>query len=77
MTGTVDPGFNIDDVHRDVLNELLRERGLDAVTAEDRANAWRRWHRLDCWPDFPAGFMRLKSRYVCVSLALVHGYAGN
>jgi 2-haloacid dehalogenase len=42
MTGTVDPGFNIDDVHREVLDELLRERGLDAVAAEDRANVWQR-----------------------------------
>ena len=27
MTGTVDPGFNIDDVHRDVLGELFDEMG--------------------------------------------------
>ena len=71
MTGTVDPAFNIDDVHRDVLDELLRERGLDAVAAEDRANVWRRWHRLACWPDFPAGFARLKSRYACVSFTIL------
>jgi 2-haloacid dehalogenase len=71
ITGTVDPGFDIDDVHRDVLDELLRERGLDAVAAEDRANVWRRWHRLACWPDFPAGFARLKSRYVCVSFTIL------
>jgi 2-haloacid dehalogenase len=71
MTGTVDPGFNIDDVHRDVLDELLRERGLDAIAGEDRTNVWRRWHRLDCWPDFPAGFARLKSRYVCISFTIL------
>ena len=28
MTNTVDPGFNIDDVHRDVLGELFDENGL-------------------------------------------------
>lgn len=71
MTGTVDPGFNIDELHRDVLDELLRERGLDAFSAEDRQHIWRRWHQLDCWPDFPAGFARLRSRYVCVSFTIL------
>ena len=26
---------------------------------------------LDCWPDFPAGFARLKSRYACVSFTIL------
>jgi 2-haloacid dehalogenase len=71
MTGTLNPAFNIDDVHRDVLDELLRERALDAISAEDRDKVWRRWHRLDCWPDFPEGFARLKTRYVCVSFTIL------
>jgi len=71
MTGTLNPAFNIDDVHRDVLDELLRERALDAISAEDRESVCHRWHRLDCWPDFREGFARLKTRYVCVSFTIL------
>jgi 2-haloacid dehalogenase len=71
MTGTLDPPFNIDDVHRDVLDELLRERALDAIPAEDRARVRRCWHRLDCWPDFRDNFARLKARYVCLSFTIL------
>jgi 2-haloacid dehalogenase len=71
MTGTLNPAFNIDDVHRDVLGELLRERGLDAISTEDRERVWHRWHRLDCWPDFQEGFARLKTHYICVSFTIL------
>jgi 2-haloacid dehalogenase len=71
MTGTVDPGFNIDDVHRDVLDELVRERSLGALSAEDRQGIRNRWHELDCWPDFPAAFARLRSKYICVSFTIL------
>ena len=43
MTNTVDPGFNIDDVHRDVLGELFDENGLGG-SAEDRRAIAERWH---------------------------------
>jgi 2-haloacid dehalogenase len=71
MTGTVDSGFNIDDVHRAVLDELIRERGLGGLSAEDRESIWRRWHELDCWPDFPEAFSRLKSCYACISFTIL------
>jgi 2-haloacid dehalogenase len=71
MTGTIDPGFNIDDVHRDVLDELVEIRGLRAFSPEDREGIRRRWHELDCWPDFPAASSRLRSRYVCVSFTIL------
>jgi 2-haloacid dehalogenase len=59
MTGTVDPGFNLDDVHRDVLGELLDENELDGSAADRRAIA-ERWHQLDAWPDFAAALRRLR-----------------
>ena len=71
MTGTLNPAFNINDVHRNVLDELLREYALDTVPAEDRERVWRSWHRLDCWPDFAEGFARLKTRYVCISFTIL------
>src|SRR4029077_10515867 len=62
MLGAVEPSFNIDDVHREVLDELLDEdRGIAFPDAERRAIA-ARWHELDAWPDFAPGLRRLRQR---------------
>ena len=61
MTGLVDPGFNIDDVHRDVLNEVFDANGLGGSPEERRAIA-QNWHRLDAWPDVQRGLHLLKRR---------------
>jgi 2-haloacid dehalogenase len=63
---TVDPGFNIEDVHRDMLGELFDENGLGGSAEERRAIA-ERWHQLDAWPDFAAALRRLRQRRICVS----------
>jgi 2-haloacid dehalogenase len=71
MLGAVEPSFNIDDVHREVLDELLGEdRGIDFPHAERRAIG-ARWHQLDAWPDFVPGLGRLRQRYVCVSFTIL------
>jgi 2-haloacid dehalogenase len=71
MIGAVDPAFNIDDVHREVLVELLGEAGINAFTTEDRRGVARRWHELDAWPDFVPALERLRSRYPCVSFTIL------
>jgi 2-haloacid dehalogenase len=71
MLGQVDPAFNIDDVHRDLLDELLAAAGIAAFTDEDRAAIAARWHSLDAWPDFLPALERLKRRYVCVSFTIL------
>ena len=70
MTGTVDPGFNIDDVHRDVLYDLFEENGLGG-SAEDRRVIAERWHQLDAWPDFAAALRRLRRHRICVSFTIL------
>ena len=70
MTGTVDPGFNIDDVHRNVLGEVLDENGLGG-SAEDRRVIAERWHQLDAWPDFAAALRRLRRHRICVSFTIL------
>jgi len=71
MLGAVDPGFNTDDMHREVLDELLDEdRGL-AFSRDDRLVIAARWHELDAWPDFVPGLRRLRRRYVCVSFTIL------
>ncbi len=71
MVNSVKPGFNIDDVHRDVLDELAGEHDLGALTAEDRAGIRDTWHALDVWPDFAPALARLRQRYVVVSFTIL------
>ncbi|MFN0162864.1 MAG: haloacid dehalogenase type II [Burkholderiales bacterium] len=65
------PAFNFDDVHREKLDEVIKEFRLEALTAADRDAIWRTWHALDAWPDFPATLARLRKRYVCASFTLL------
>lgn len=71
MVNAVDPPFNIDNVHRELLEELLAEAGITAFTAGDRAAIASRWHALDAWPDFVPALGRLKRRYACVSFTIL------
>jgi 2-haloacid dehalogenase len=75
MVGAVDSAFNIDDVHREVLDGLLAEERIDAFSPEDRRAIIQRWHELETWPDFAAALARLRSRYVCVSFTTLPGLA--
>jgi len=70
MTGTVDPGFNIDDVHREMLGEVFDENGLGG-SEEDRRAIAKRWHQLDAWPDFAAALRRLRRHRICVSFTIL------
>jgi 2-haloacid dehalogenase len=70
MTGTRDPGFNIDEVHRDVLGEVFDENGLGG-SVEDRRAIAERWHQLDTWPDFAAALRRLRRHRICVSFTIL------
>ena len=63
---------NFDDVHRDALDALAADNGLQAFTAEERRSIW--WdaiHHLACWPDFPAVLPKLRERFYCVSFTLL------
>ena len=70
MTNTIDPAFNIDDVHRDVFNELFDENQLGGWP-EERDSIARQWHRLDAWPDFATALRRLRRNRVCVSFTIL------
>jgi hypothetical protein len=51
MVSQVNPSFNIEDVHRHVLDEVIEEFKLTALTADDRESSWRKWHALETWAD--------------------------
>jgi 2-haloacid dehalogenase len=71
MVSAVNPSFNIEDVHRRVLDAVIEEFELTALTAEDRESIWHKWHALDRWPDFPPALARLKTKYVVVSFTIL------
>jgi 2-haloacid dehalogenase len=71
MLSAVEPDFNIDDVHRETLDELLGESGITAFSSEDCWAIASRWHELDAWPDFVPALGRLRQRYVCVSFTIL------
>ena len=71
MLGAVEPSFNIDDVHCDVLDELLDEDGMAGFSREERRAVTARWHKLDAWADFVPALARLRQHYVCVSFTIL------
>jgi 2-haloacid dehalogenase len=71
ILGAVEPNYNIDDVHRDVLDELLGEAAFDAFSPEDRRTVTQRWHELQAWPDFVPALTRLRQRYICASFTIL------
>jgi 2-haloacid dehalogenase len=64
------PWTNIDGLHRRILDRLLAERGI-ALADAAREHLTRAWHRLDPWPDVPAGLRRLKA--LCPVATLSNG----
>ena len=71
MRNTEHPTFNIDDMHRQMLDTVIMEYDLGAFTAEDREAIWRTWHTLDAWPDFvPALAARMQAKYVAASFTI-------
>jgi 2-haloacid dehalogenase len=57
------PWVTLDILHRESLDTILPDFGLDGVPATERDTLTLAWHRLDPWPDSVAGLTRLKTRY--------------
>ena len=57
------PWTLLDDLHRESLDAILADFGLEALDAAERDALNRAWHRLDAWPDVPEGLARLRRRY--------------
>ena len=71
LLGALEPEFNIDDVHRRILDNVLTAYGLDAFSSEDRQEIWRAWHELEAWPDFPPALARLRERFIVASFTIL------
>lgn len=65
------PGINMDDVHRQALDEVLAQHDLSVFTEAERHRLWRAWHELDAWPDFPAAQSALREKFPVVSFTML------
>src|SRR5947208_10851031 len=63
------PWTHIDQLHRMILNDLLKPFGLGGLSEEEIQHLNRAWHRLTPWPDSVPGLNRLKTRYVVATLS--------
>jgi 2-haloacid dehalogenase len=57
------PWTNLDDLHRMLLDDLLKEFQIEGLAEEEKENWNRVWHRLRPWPDSVRGLTRLKKKY--------------
>lgn len=60
---------NLDQLHRESLDEVLDEHGLASLPAEDRERLTRAWHRLHPWPDAVSGLTRLRTQFTTATLS--------
>ena len=59
----------IDDLHRMILDGLLRQFRIEGLDEAQKNHLNKAWHRLDPWPDSVAGLRRLKSRFTICTLS--------
>lgn len=59
----------IDELHREILDEILPRFGLGHLDEAQRARLNRVWHRLAPWRDSVPGLARLKTRFTIGSLS--------
>lgn len=71
IVGQVQPPFNMDDVHRTVLKEVLSRHGLQDFTPKDRERICRAWHELSAWPDFPTALSRMREQHPVISFTML------
>lgn len=63
------PWTVLDDLHRMILEELLKEFKIEELSEEEKVSWTHVWRRLKPWPDSVEGLTRLKTRYVIAPLS--------
>ncbi|MEZ4503290.1 MAG: haloacid dehalogenase type II [Dehalococcoidia bacterium] len=58
------PFANLDVLHRESIERVVAELGIEGLTASDLDELTLAWHRLDPWPDAVEGLTRLKAHYI-------------
>ena len=63
------PWTRIDDLHRMILDDILRKFAIRGLSKDEIAELNRVWHRLRPWPEARRGLQRLKERHVIGTLS--------
>jgi 2-haloacid dehalogenase len=63
------PWTRLDDLHRMILEDLLKEFGIKNLTEQEIVSWSYVWRRLKPWPDSVEGLARLKKKYIIAPLS--------
>src|SRR4029077_3492519 len=63
------PWTRLDDLHRMILDDLLKEFKIEGLTEEEKVSWTHVWRRLKPWPDSVEGLTRIKKKYVIAPLS--------
>jgi 2-haloacid dehalogenase len=63
------PWTRLDDLHRMILEDLLKEYKVQGLTEEEKVQWTYVWRRLKPWPDSVEGLTRLKKKFVIAPLS--------
>jgi len=63
------PFQKIDAIHRAILEDVLRQFKVSALTEDEKTHLNLVWHRLKPWPDTVRGLKRLKSKRIIATLS--------
>jgi 2-haloacid dehalogenase len=63
------PWTMLDDLHRMILEDLLKEFKIEGLTEEEKGSWTHVWRRLKPWPDSVEGLTRLKKKYEIAPLS--------
>jgi 2-haloacid dehalogenase len=63
------PWTKLDDLHRMILEDILKEFNITGLTEEEKEDWTSVWHRLKPWPDSVPGLTRLKAKYIIAPLS--------
>jgi 2-haloacid dehalogenase len=59
----------LDVLHRQTLQQILPQFGLEKIAAADLQRLTLAWHRLDAWPDVQPGLARLRQRFLTATVS--------
>lgn len=63
------PWTKIDDLHRMILNDVLKQFEIATLTEPEIRHLNLIWHRLTPWPEVVEGLKKLKSQFTLVTLS--------
>jgi len=58
------PWTKLDDLHRMILDDLLKQYKIEALSEAEKTDWAHVWRRLKPWPDSVAGLTQLKKKYI-------------